>query len=231
MSSPLPPGQRETADFPRFGLTQFAGRFPSQTTRPTLQVIGLVDSELSLDDPLQQLPRIEQTSDFHCVTTWSRRSLRWSGVRFADFFERVVRPQARPNAAATLVALRGQDGARTAMQLEDLLSPDVLLADTFDGAPLSVDHGAPLRLIAPQHYGYKSIKHLSRIEFRLPSSGYRVSALTFMDHPRARVAHEERGRYFPGWLLRYAYRPLVRGTVALFQKASLEHQAKIGHEA
>jgi DMSO/TMAO reductase YedYZ molybdopterin-dependent catalytic subunit len=191
-------------------------------------VIGLIESELSLNDPLQMLPRIEQTSDFHCVTSWSRRSLRWGGVRFLDFFERVVRPQARPDAAATLVALRGQDGARTAMQLEDLLSPDVLLADTLDGAPLSVDHGAPLRLIAPQHYGYKSIKHLSRIEFLLPSGGYRVSALTFMDHPRARVAYEERGRYFPGWLLRYAYRPLVRGTVALFQKASLEHQAKGG---
>ncbi len=216
------------ADFPRFGLTQFASRFPSQTIRPTLQVIGVVDSELSLDDPLQQLPRIEQTSDFHCVTTWSRRSLCWGGVRFADFFERVVKPQARPNAAATLVALRGQDGAYTAMLLEDLLSSDVLLADTLDGAPLSVDHGAPLRLIAPQHYGYKSIKHLARIEFRLPSSGYRVSALTFMDHPRARVAKEERGRYFPGWLLRYAYRPLVRRTVALFRKASLEYQAKSG---
>jgi DMSO/TMAO reductase YedYZ molybdopterin-dependent catalytic subunit len=117
---------------------------------------------------------------------------------------------------------------RTAMLLEDLLSSDVLLADTLDGASLSVDHGAPLRLVAPQHYGYKSIKHLSRIAFLLPSSGYRVSALTFMDHPRARVAHEERGRYFPGWFLRYAYRPLVRRTVALFQAASLEHQAKSG---
>lgn len=231
MSSPLPPGQRETADFPRFGLTRFAGRFPSQPTRPTLQVTGLVGSELSLDDPLHQLPRIGQTSDFHCVTTWSRRSLCWSGVRFADFFEQVVRPRARPDAAATLVALRGQDGARTAMQLEDLLAPDVLLADTLDGAPLSVDHGAPLRLVAPRHYGYKSIKHLSRIEFRLPSSRYRVSALTFMDHPRARVAHEERGRYFPGWLLRYAYRPLVRGTIALFREASLEHRAKSGSGA
>lgn len=226
MSSSLPPGQRERADFPRFGLAQFAHRFPSQATQPTLQVTGQVGNELSLEDPLQQLPRIEQTSDLHCVTTWSRRSLCWSGVRFADFFERIVRPQARPNAAATLVALRGQDGARTAMQLEDLLSEDVLLADTLDGAPLSVDHGAPLRLIAPQHYGYKSVKHLSRIEFRLPSSGYRVSALKFMDHPRARAAHEERGRYLPGWLLRYAYRPLVRGTIAHFQKASLQRRAE-----
>jgi DMSO/TMAO reductase YedYZ molybdopterin-dependent catalytic subunit len=151
--------------------------------------------------------------------------LRWSGVRFSDFWERVVRPRARPHAAATLVALHAQDGARTALQLDDLLSSDVLLADTLDGAPLSVDHGAPLRLIAPQHYGYKSIKHLSRMEIRLPSSGYRVSGLTFMDHPRARVAEEERGRTLPGWLLRYAYRPLVRRTIALFQKASLERQA------
>ena len=226
MNSPLPPGQRETAEFPRFGLTQFASRFPSQTAKATLQVIGLVDRELSLDGPLEQLPRVEQVSDCHCVTTWSRRSLRWGGVRFMDFFERVVKPQARPHAAATLVALRGQDGARTAMWLEDLLSSDVLLADTLDGSPLNIDHGAPLRLVAPQHYGYKSVKYLARIEFRLPSSGYRVSALTFMDHPRARVLHEERGRYFPGWLLRYAYRPLVDRTIALFRKASLEHRAK-----
>lgn len=223
MSSPLPPGQRETADFPRFGLTRFAERFPSQTAAATLQVTGLVDNELLLMNPLQQLPRVQQTSDFHCVTTWSRRSVRWSGVRFVDFYEHVAKPQARPNAAATLVALRGQDGARSAMLLEDLLAPDVLLADTLDDFPLSVDHGAPLRLVAPQHYGYKSVKHLSRIEFRLPSSGYRVSALTFMDHPRARVVHEERGRYFPGWLLRYVYRPLVRRTVASFRRASLQH--------
>jgi DMSO/TMAO reductase YedYZ molybdopterin-dependent catalytic subunit len=234
MTSPLPPGQRETPDFPRFGLTQFAGRFPSETTKVTLQVAGLVEKELLLDDPLQGLLRVEQLSDFHCVTTWSRRSLRWSGVRFAELFARVIEPRARPGAAATLVALRGQDGARTAMHLEDLLAVDVLLADTLDGSPLSVDHGAPLRLVAPQHYGYKSIKHLSRIEFRLPSSGYRVSALKFMDHPRARVAQEERGRYFPGWLLRYAYRPLVSGTVALFREASLQRQSKSGakeHEA
>ena len=226
MNSALPRGQRETPEFPRFGLRKFAGRFPSQTFRQMLQVTGLVSNQLSLDNPLQQLPRVEQTSDFHCVTTWSRCSLRWGGVRFADFFEHVVKPQACPDVAATLVALRAQDGACTALPLQDLLAADVLLADTLDGMPLSVDHGAPLRLVAPQHYGYKSVKHLSRIEFRMPSSGYRVSGLTFMDHPRARVAYEERGRYFPGWFLRYLYRPLVRSTITLFQEASREHQSK-----
>ena len=140
--TPLPPGQKERADFPRFGLTQFARRFPDETSR-ALDVVGDVEQELRLSDALDGLPRVEQVSDFHCVTTWSRRTLAWGGVRFVDFYESVVVPRARPRPQATLVALRGQDGARTDMLLADLLSPDVLLADTLDGKPLTVEHGAP----------------------------------------------------------------------------------------
>lgn len=220
--SHLPPGQRERADFPRFGLTQFARRFPAETARASLEVVGEVEHELRLSDALSGLPRVEQTSDFHCVTTWSRRGLVWGGVRFADFYESVVVPQARPKAHATLVALRAQDGARTGLLLADLLAPNVLLADTLDGEPLTVDHGAPLRLVAPAHYGYKSVKYLSRIELTREERGYRASGFSFMDHPRARVAHEERGRGAPGWLLRYLYRPLVAGTVARFAEATRE---------
>jgi DMSO/TMAO reductase YedYZ molybdopterin-dependent catalytic subunit len=190
---------------------------------PRLDIVGSVDQELHLADPLGSLPRIEQVCDFHCVTTWSSRSLLWGGVRFSDFYERIVAPQASPHPEATLVALRGQDGARTGMVLEDLLAPDVLLADTLDGKPLSVEHGAPLRLVTPGHYGYKSVKHLSRLEFRNPKDGYRVSAFRFMDHPRARVRFEERGRVAPGWLLRLLYRPLIPSTVALFARALKEH--------
>ena len=228
MNQPLPPGQRASATFPRFGLTQFANRFPKQTAQPALEIIGDVEHKLQLPDALAGLPRIEQVSDFHCVTTWSHRSLRWGGVRFADFYEQVVVPQAGPRPGATLVSLRGQDGARTGMLLEDLLSPDVLLADTLDGQPLCVEHGAPLRLIAPMHYGYKSVKHLCRLEFGNVNAEYRVSGLRFMDHPRARVALEERGRVFPGWLLRYLYRPLVAGTVARFAKAMRERETSSG---
>ena len=82
--SQLPPGQRETAAFPRFGLSQFARRFPRQTTSPAVEVKGDVEQGLQLTNALLDLPRAEQVSDFHCVTTWSRRSLRWSSVaRFA----------------------------------------------------------------------------------------------------------------------------------------------------
>jgi DMSO/TMAO reductase YedYZ molybdopterin-dependent catalytic subunit len=224
MIQKLPPGQRDEVSFPRFGLTQFARRFPRETSRTELEIVGDVEHPLRLPDALAGLPRIEQVSDFHCVTTWSHRSLRWGGVRFADFYERLVAPMARLRPEATLVSLRGQDGARTGMLLADLMSPDVLLADMLDGQPLSVEHGAPLRLIAPMHYAYKSVKHLCRMEFGTEDAGYRVSGLRFMDHPRARVALEERGRLAPGWLLRYLYRPLATGTVARFAKAMAEHE-------
>ena len=223
MGSALPPGQRARADFPRFGTTPFARRFPKETARIEIEVLGEVEHELRLSNALSGLPRVEQVSDFHCVTTWSHRSLRWGGVRFADFYAAVLVPQALPRPGATLVALRGQDGGRTGMLLDDLLAADVLLADMLDGRPLGVEHGAPVRLIAPAHYGYKSVKHLSRIEFRSEALGYRTSGFRFMDHPRARVALEERGRGLPGWLLRYLYRPLVSPTVAWFAKHTAQH--------
>ena len=224
MKNPLPPGQRDRASFPRFGLSQFAHRFPKESSSFDLEVIGHVEHELRLSNALRDLPRVEQVCDFHCVTSWSRRSLRWSGVRFSDFYEKVIVPEACPHPQATLLALRGQDGARTGMLLSDLLAPEVLLADCLDGMPLTVEHGAPVRLIAPAHYAYKSVKHLSRIEFRNEEDGYQVSGFRFMDHPRARVAHEERGRGIPGWLLRFLYRPLISGTVARFAKAMNERE-------
>ena len=52
------------------------------------------------------------------------------------------------------------------------------------------------------------------------AEGYRTSGLRFMDHLRARVAREERGRGAPGWLLRWLYRPLIAPTAARFAKAS-----------
>lgn len=219
MNAPLPPGQRERADFPRFGLTPFKDRFPRQTACAELAVAGEVAQELNLADVFEGLQRVEQTSDFHCVTTWSCRGLRWGGVRFAEFHERVLLPRARPAPDATHVVLRGQDGARTCMLLQDLLAEDVLLADRLDGQPLPIAHGGPLRLVAPAHYGYKSVKALCRLSFHRDESAYRPNAFRFMDHLRARAALEERGRGAPGWLLRRLYRPLIPSTVAQFAKS------------
>jgi DMSO/TMAO reductase YedYZ molybdopterin-dependent catalytic subunit len=219
----LPPGQYEIDGFPRFGLSQFARRFPKEPAHVSLTISGDVGETITVADELRELPRVDAMSDFHCVTTWSSRALRWSGYRFADFFEQIVAIRARPAADATFVILRCQDGYGVGMLLEDLLAPSVLLADRLNGEPLTVEHGAPLRLVAPAHYGYKNPKHLRGVEFWRDERNYHPAAFRFMDHPRARVAFEERGRGAPGWLLRYLYRPLVRPTIERFRRAIDRH--------
>ncbi len=219
MTEPLPPGQFELDHFPRFGLSHFAERFPREPGQLQLRIGGDVDASIVVAEALGTLPRAEQVSDFHCVTTWSVRAQHWSGVRFADLYRRIVLPQARPHGDARFVVLRAQDGYAVSLPLDDLLAEDVLLADRLNGAPLPVEHGAPLRLVAPAHYGYKNAKHLRAIEFWRDIGSYRFPAFRFMDHPRARVAFEERGRGAPGWLLRWLYRPLVGPTIRRFQQA------------
>ncbi len=219
MNDKLPPGQRTRADFPRFGLTPYAYRFPRDPEQAQLRISGDVLDEGVLDSPLAELARIEQVSDFHCVTTWTSPGVCWSGVLFGEFYSQRIAPRIRKAAQVNTVLLRGQDGYRSTLPLSDLLAPDVLLADRLNGMPLCVEHGAPLRLVAPAHYGYKSVKHLSRIEFWQEAPNVRPAAFAFMDHPRARVAYEERGRWLPGWFLRYAYRPLIALTTARFAKA------------
>ncbi len=224
----LPPGQYEIDEFPRFGLTKFAHRFPSNTRDISIEIGGDVARRISLSSELQQLERVSQTSDFHCVTTWSKRDLHWSGFRFRDLYEQLVQPQADCHPDATLVVFQGQDGYRTGLPLDDLMSPDVLLADTLDDAPLPLANGAPLRLVAPAHYGYKSAKHVSSIHFLNKHKDYRPAAYRFMDHPRARVEFEERGSLFPGWMLRFLYRSQVTSTRRKFRDALAQHEVSPG---
>ena len=216
---PLPPGQYESASFPRFGLPPYAYRYPTDIHRTSLTVGGAVAVGVTFTDALHNLPRVERVSDFHCVTTWSRRGLTWGGFRFADFYEQLVKPESIPAEEASLVILKGQDGYRSSLLLSDLLADDVLLADTLDGEPLSVEHGAPLRLVAPAHYGYKSVKHVQQIDFCVEGTKCKTGWRRYMDHPRARVALEERALGAPGWFFRYLYRPLIRPATARFKRA------------
>lgn len=222
---PLPPGQFEYPSFDRFGLGLFARRFPHSPAKKTFRVGGDVLHEAIVGSELNALERVEQTSDFHCVTTWSYLGLRWGGVRFGDFYREVALRCAQPLDGADFVVFRGQDGYAVSMQLRDLLGGDVLLADELDGKPLGIAHGAPWRLVAPAHYGYKNAKHISAIEFWKDRRNYRFPFPypDLMDHPRGRVAFEERARYLPNWLVRVLYRLLAPGArrkmrVALVQR-------------
>ena len=126
-----------------------------------LRVVGEVERpvELSLAD-LGRLPRVEQVSDFHCVTGWSVYDVRWAGVRFADLLG-----AARPRPAATCLRFVSDEVPYDDwLTIEQALLPDVLLATEMDGAPLPRPHGAPARVVMPRMYGYKSVKWVSRIE-------------------------------------------------------------------
>lgn len=228
MSTPLPPGQFALDEFPRFGLGKFAHRFPATPERIAFEIGGDVEQPLKIERQFADLPRTELRADFHCVTTWSVHDRQWSGVPFTAFYETIVRPQARPMVGAELVVFRGEDGYCSSLPLEDVLKEGVLLADRLDGAGLGIDHGAPLRLVAPAHYGYKNVKHITRIEFWRDRRAYRFPFPypKLMDHPRARVAHEERGRWLPGWALRCLYRMLVPFSIRNFKRASQAYWRK-----
>ena len=204
----LPPGQRALSVFPRFGVIAFAKR-PLKSMETRIEIFGAIDTPIVLTAAeLASLSRTTLNADFHCAAGWSHRNLVWSGYRFADVWERVIAPDISSD--IELLVLRCQDGFRTSLPLVDALAPDVLIADRLNGEPLTREHGAPLRLIAPAHYGYKSAKHLKSIEFRPNARGYRPLLPRLLDHPRARVALEERGEFLPGWLLRYAFRPFIQ---------------------
>jgi hypothetical protein len=66
MSSPhgLPAGQSAIPQFPRFGLSQFANRFPKDSNSMSLRIVGAVAHEIEIESALAGLPRVEQVSDF-----------------------------------------------------------------------------------------------------------------------------------------------------------------------
>jgi DMSO/TMAO reductase YedYZ molybdopterin-dependent catalytic subunit len=153
----LPIGQSETKKWPVLDLGTKPQIDPASWR---LVVDGAVEHPLELRwNDLLALPQTTDTSDFHCVTTWSRMDLEWVGVRVSDLLA-----QAMPEASARVLFVHGYDGYTTNVPLEEALKPDVLLAHTVDGAPLPLEHGGPLRMITPQLYAWKGAKWVSRIE-------------------------------------------------------------------
>jgi DMSO/TMAO reductase YedYZ molybdopterin-dependent catalytic subunit len=153
----LPPGQHETEKWPILDL----GIKPEITRQEwRLSIFGACHNPLTLDwDAFMALDQVEDMSDFHCVTAWSRFDIRWRGVRFVDLVA-----LAEPHEDAEFVMCHGYDGYTTNVALVEALKPDVLLAHTADGEPLPVEHGGPVRMITPQLYAWKGSKWIKGIE-------------------------------------------------------------------
>lgn len=207
----LPPGQHAVETFPRFG-THLHQAPPPLAVDPAIEIsgTGIAPFTIRLDD-LGGLPRREQRSDFHCVAGWSATGLQWEGIPFEVLYSEVIRPAVDPRQRISRLEFGGLDGYRVLVAAEDALSSDVLVAERLDGRALEPDHGAPIRLVSPNQYGYISVKHLSRIKLHGPESPGTSLAPTMRllaPHPRARVWEEERHRYLHGRGLRLPYRLL-----------------------
>ncbi len=154
----LPAGQYLTKKWP---ILTYEATPKFDAERYRFKVWGAVEEPFELTwDELQALPRVQLTSDFHCVTTWSRYDNAWEGVHIREILQR-----AKPSPAAQFVTAHSFTGYTTNMPLADLDDDDVMIAFTHDGQPLEPDHGGPVRLIVPKLYAYKSAKWLSGLEF------------------------------------------------------------------
>jgi DMSO/TMAO reductase YedYZ molybdopterin-dependent catalytic subunit len=154
----LPPGQRLTEKW----LVLHYGKVPTIDIKAwTFTIAGLVEPERTLTyDEFAALPRIEVFSDIHCVTTWSRYDNVWEGISTG-----VIKDIVKIKAEAKYVFVLGEGGFTTNLPIEDFFHPDVLFALKHDGKPLTPDHGAPMRLVVPRLYFWKSAKWVTGIKF------------------------------------------------------------------
>lgn len=153
----LPPGQYLTEKWP----VLHAGHVPAiDSDRWELRIWGAVENPVTLTfKQLTALPVTEVVRDIHCVTRWSRFDLPYRGVHWRDLAALV-----RPTADALFAVAHADQGYSANVPVEAIEDDGALICWEADGAPLTPDHGFPVRLMIPSKYFWKSTKWLTGIE-------------------------------------------------------------------
>jgi DMSO/TMAO reductase YedYZ molybdopterin-dependent catalytic subunit len=145
----------------RFQIYSVSGSFPSISPDAyRLEVSGLVQRPLTLTlTDLQTMPSVSFVKDFQCVTGWRVPGVHWQGVRLSDILD-----AAGVQSSAVALTFDSYDGVDTeSLTLEQARLPDVIIAYSMLGGPISTAHGGPVRLYVAPMFGYKSLKWLSAI--------------------------------------------------------------------
>jgi DMSO/TMAO reductase YedYZ molybdopterin-dependent catalytic subunit len=166
----LPPGQSLTQKFP---VLHYGPTPQTDLSTWTLKVFGLVDEAVTWDwDAFNKLPRKTLTMDIHCVTRWSKFDTDWEGVSLKTLVDEgfiKLRPEAK------YVIQHCEHGYTTNTPIETVMADNFLLATHFDGKPLDIEHGWPLRGVTGSFsdrsedktiYLWKGGKWLRGLEFR-----------------------------------------------------------------
>ena len=158
----LPPGQYDTGSSwpilnaeatPRIDISSWSLRVEGLVANPTMWSW----------DQLRKLPPSTYEGDIHCVTTWSKLNMSFTGVSVDVLLE-----IAAPMATASHAIASSQTGYTTNLPLDDLTGGRAWVVWEADGQPLAPEHGGPVRLLVPHLYFWKSAKW--------------VSALRLLDH-------------------------------------------------
>ena len=165
----VPPGQHLTDRFPVLHY----GPVPKLDLENwTFRVWGEVEKPLLLTwEEFNVLPRTKLHMDIHCVTTWSKLDTHWEGVSMKTLREMGL---VVPKPGARFVIQHAEFGYTANLPFEIMDSDNFLLATHYEGQPISLEHGAPLRGICgaipgrddlKDVYFWKGAKWLRGLEF------------------------------------------------------------------
>lgn len=190
----LPPGQSLTLKFP---ILHYGPVPPFNAATWDLRVWGEVEQEKRWTwDAFNQLPRTKLIMDIHCVTKWSKFDTLWEGVSVKTLVEQGL---IKLKPTAKYVMQHAEYGFTVNLPLQVVLQDNFLLATHFDGKPIEVEHGYPLRGVVGHlpaepgietPYFWKGAKWLRGLEF-MPADRRGFWEQTGY-HNRADVWKEER---------------------------------------
>jgi DMSO/TMAO reductase YedYZ molybdopterin-dependent catalytic subunit len=151
----LPPGQYDTGRQWPVLTAEATPKLDAATW--TFAIEGLVDRPVSWTwDEMHALPPSTYSGDIHCVTTWSKLGMTFTGVSIDTLLE-----AAGPKPAATHVLAFCHTGYTTNLPLADVTGGRAWVAWEVDGKPLPRQHGGPARLLVPHLYFWKSAKWIA----------------------------------------------------------------------
>lgn len=145
----------------RFRIYSITGTYPKISARKyRLEVSGLVERPATYTfADLQAMPSTSFSKTFQCVTGWQVPDVQWEGVKLSEILK-----AAGVKSEAAAVTFESYDGSDTeSLTIDQAHLPDVIVAYSMLGAPLTVEHGGPVRLYVAPMFGYKSLKWLSAI--------------------------------------------------------------------
>jgi DMSO/TMAO reductase YedYZ molybdopterin-dependent catalytic subunit len=151
----LPPGQYDTGPTWPVLTAEPTPKLP--TTTWSFRIEGLVEQPATWTwDEIHGLPPATFHGDIHCVTTWSKLGVTFSGVSVDTLLAAT-----RPLPSATHVLAFCHTGYTTNLPLADVTDGKAWVVWDYEGRPLPVEHGGPARLLVPHLYFWKSAKWVS----------------------------------------------------------------------